>query len=327
MPARTGPSPSRRGPATRAWAVAATLLSLCALAAAVPQKKVQDAPPAALPDPGIPGRAPQAAPDQPEDARPDSVEAPVVQWLQVDGDLSDWPSAMPRHSLKKILSGGSLGTSGLEEVDRTTNPDLSACFMVGYDPKKQVLYLGVIVRDDELIVGHKSHLDTDAVELYFDGLHSEKLAPQISGDSPWFKQVSVADMPVQQYIGIPGAGEVYGTGYPTNPVLMAGDLNRTRTRMAFKRKGDTTTYEWAVQVFDKYPDQPTKLEPGKRIGFDIAVADKDVPVHPDSDVLIPGAVPLNEPLADRSTWIYWGPQWRGMKALNAGILGEIVLGH
>ena len=47
--------------------------------------------------------------------------------------------------------------------------------------------------------------------------------------------------------------------------------------MAYSRKGDVTVYEWAIQVFDRYPDKPTRLEPGKRIGFDVAVADKDVP--------------------------------------------------
>ena len=38
-----------------------------------------------------------------------------------------------------------------------------------------------------------------------------------------------------------------------NPLLMAGDLKTTKTRMAFRREGDVTTYEWAIQVFDKYP--------------------------------------------------------------------------
>jgi hypothetical protein len=36
-------------------------------------------------------------------------------------------------------------------------------------------------------------------------------------------------------------------------------------------------YECATQPFDQYPDQPTHLKPGKRIGFDLAVVDKDAP--------------------------------------------------
>jgi hypothetical protein len=35
--------------------------------------------------------------------------------------------------------------------------------------------------------------------------------------------------------------------------------------------------ERAIQVFERYPDRPTRLEPGKRIGFDVSVADRDTP--------------------------------------------------
>jgi hypothetical protein len=122
---------------------------------------------------------------------------------------------------------------------------------------------------------------------------------------------------VQQYVAIPGPGKVYGSTYDTNPVLLAGDLRRTRTRMAFRREAGVTTYEWAIQPFDRYPDQPTRLVPGKRIGFDVAVADKDVPAT--------SMQGRNEPEEDKVAWIYWGQEWAGMKVLNAGNLGEIVL--
>ena len=88
--------------------------------------------------------------------------------------------------------------------------------------------------------------------------------------------------------------------------------------MAFRRKRDVTTYEWAIEVFDVYPDQPTKLEPGKRIGFDIAIADKDAPAVSDRA--------FNEPPEARLDWIYWGPKWNGMKVLDAVNLGEVELG-
>ena len=48
---------------------------------------------------------------------------------------------------------------------------------MGYDPKEQVLYVAVIVRDDSLIVGNTSSWDTDAVEIYVDGLHSDRSMP------------------------------------------------------------------------------------------------------------------------------------------------------
>jgi hypothetical protein len=266
-------------------------------------------------------KPPRSIENSPRDA---SVDAPVLQWIQIDGDLSDWPAAMPRHSIRNLLPGGAHGTG--EEVDLTTSPDLSAVFMVGYDPRKQVVYLAVIVRDDELVVGHKTYLDTDALEVYIDGLHGERAIPRPQKPEPWYEHVSLSDLPVQQYVAIPGKGPVYGMSPPTNPALVAGDVRKTRTRVATRRKGDITTYEWAIQVFDRYPDQPTKLGPGKRIGFDLSVVDKDVPAPPEADFLPTPGEPLEEPLDARVAWIYWGPRWRGMKVLNAGNLGEIVLG-
>jgi hypothetical protein len=77
-------------------------------------------------------------------------------------------------------------------------------------------------------------------------------------------------------------------------------------------------YEWATQPFDQHPDQPTHLKPGKRIGFDLAVVDKDVPASS------PEA--MNEPEEDRNAWVYWGPRLTGMKVFSADTLREPVLG-
>jgi hypothetical protein len=251
-------------------------------------------------------------------ARPveSSVEAPALSGIQIDGDLRDWPAAIPRYSIRNLYVDGTVGSGGLENADLSTSPDLSAAFSVGYDPKKQLIYLAVIVRDDELIVGNTSHLDTDSVEVYVDGLHSDRRIP--IPRAPWWENIDLSDVPVQQYVGIPGPGKVYGSKYDTNPVLLAGDITKTKTRMAFRRKHDVTTYEWAIQVFDRYPDRPTKLEAGKRIGFDLAIVDKDVPAT--------SAQALNEPQEDRADWLYWGPKWTGMKVFDAGNLGELVLG-
>ncbi len=194
---------------------------------------------------------------------------------------------------------------------------MSAAFSVGYDPKAQLVYLAVIVRDDKLVVGHTSPYDTDAVEVYIDGLHSDKRIP-IPSEEEFFK-LELTDVPVQQYVAIPGKGRIYGVRQVTNPALMAGDLRKTRTKMAYSRQGDVTIYEWAIQVFDQYPDKPTKLEPGKRIGFDLAVVDKDVPATTEKG--------LAEPRSDRPAWIYWGPPWRGMKLVDAGSLGTLILGE
>lgn len=241
-----------------------------------------------------------------------------MRGIQIDGDLDDWPAAMPRYSAWKLFP---YGKGSWEGPDFSTSPDLSASFMVGYEPKKQVLYLAVIVRDDELVVGNTSDLDTDAVEVFVDGLGSDRRIARPPGGYTWHENIGLSDLPVQQYVAIPGEGKVYGMEYGTNPTLISGDLKKTRTRMAYRRKGDVTTYEWAIQVFDRYPDKPTKLEPGKRIGFDLAISDRDVPAK------APGAeAQLEEPEASRRAWLYWNPIWDGMKVLDAGSLGELVLG-
>ena len=105
---------------------------------------------------------------------------------------------------------------------------------------------------------------------------------------PWPAETRVTDMPVLQYVGLPGKGPVYGEARPAedersaeeNPSLMfGGDISKTKTRMAFRREGNITTYEWAIQAFDHYPDKPTRLVPGMKLGFDVTVCDKDTPAN------------------------------------------------
>src|SRR5262249_952458 len=186
--------------------------------------------------------------------------------------------------------------------------------------------LAVIVRDDQLVVGNTSPWDTDSVEVYIDGLRSETVRgfPQ---DSNWVENLDAGEAPVLQYIGLPGKGPVYGVRKSAgqersgedNPILMLGDIKKTRARLAFRRDGDVTIYEWALQAFDHYPDRPTKLLPGVQVGFDVVVCDKDKPAQ------TPQAA--NDPEEDRQAWVSWGPPWRALKYFDAANLGEIVLGR
>jgi hypothetical protein len=134
----------------------------------------------------------------------------------------------------------------------------------------------VIVRDDKIVIGHSSHLDTDALEVYIDGLLSDRRMRQgLTKEA--FDKLELADLPVQQYIAIPGKGMIYGVRQASNPILIAGTLRNTRSRMVYTQKEDVTTFEWAIQVFDRYPDRPTRLEPRKWIGFDVSLVDRDSP--------------------------------------------------
>ena len=242
--------------------------------------------------------------------------APPLSGITIDGQLDDWPVAIARHSIDKLLVIDGIGTGGLADTNLSTSADLSAAFSVGYDPKEQLLYLAVIVRDDKVVIGHSSHLDTDSLEVYIDGLLNNRQLMD-PGTREAFDKLELAHVPVQQYVAIPAKGMIYGVRQASNPVLMAGSLNKTKTRMEYTQKGDVTTYEWAIQVFDRYPDKPTTLEPGRRIGFDIAVVDKDVPATS------PGG--FNDAERDSSAWIYWCPLWRSNKMLDAGSLGELIL--
>jgi len=56
-----------------------------------------------------------------------------------------------------------------------------------------------------------------------------------------------------------------------------------------------------------YPDRPSRLQPGRRLGLEVAVLDKDP--HP-----------------DRPAFLTWGPPPRLFKGCDAGSLGELVLG-
>jgi len=259
--------------------------------------------------------------------RPQSVDAPVLSGITIDGDISDWPAAMARHPIQNLHAFPTItGPGRREQAFLSTSPDLSAAFSVGYDPQEQVIYVAVIVRDDHLIVGNTSAWDTDAVEVYVDGLHSETVR-DFPAEPNWTDNMDAGEAPVLQYIGIPGKPPVYGIKKSAgqersgedNPILMFGDIKKTKTRMAFRRQGDVTTYEWAIQAFDHYPDKPTKLLPGVQIGFDVVVVDKDKPA----------ATPLgqNDPEEDRQAWVCWGPPWRSVKFFDAANLGEIVLGR
>ncbi len=55
-----------------------------------------------------------------------------------------------------------------------------------------------------------------------------------------------------------------------------------------------------------FPNRLTQLVPGKRIGLDLAVVDKDSAKTPPA-------------------WMYWGPKYRGFKGWDASNLGELIL--
>jgi hypothetical protein len=223
--------------------------------------------------------------------------------ITIDGRLDDWPKGLPSYRIDRQL----IGHPSYDSEPRGENPDPDAYFLVGYDRQAALIYLAAVVRDEDVVVHPSDVLRTDAVEVYIDGTFGEGKIDRIdepSGD--WRKTLNAATMPVLQYAGVPGPVPAYGDPWGANPSLVYGRTKERRTKMKYWRQGHVTTYEWAIQPYDRFPDRPTRLIPGKSLGLEVVVLDKDS-----------GDVP--------PAWMYWGPPFRGFKAFDAGSLGELIL--
>jgi hypothetical protein len=181
--------------------------------------------------------------------------------------------------------------------------------MAGYDGNAGLLYLAVVVHDDDIVVHPSDTLGTDAVEIYVDGAFTNRRIPEPRGD--WRETLDARTMPVLQYAGVPGKVAAYGDRWGANPSLVYARQKESRTRMQVSRSGDVITYEWAVTVFDSFPEKLTQLHPGKKLGLDIAVLDKDRKA--------------TNSASRRPSFRTWGAAPVEFKGCNAGSLGELIL--
>jgi RNA polymerase sigma factor (sigma-70 family) len=244
---------------------------------------------------------------------PSAIAVPL-RGITVDGNLDDWPLNLKRHELRHAVYQGPSAVAG-QLVDVKPGPDFEAYFQVGYNADTSLIYVALVVRDDRLTVGFEDSVNTDAAEIYIDGNYSERSIPLPA--SPWVPStpsldewrfpLDAATMPALQYVGIPGSGRgPYGWGH-SNPALLFAREPDSTVRMKSRRVGDITTYEWAFRAYDHYPDRPTELRPGKRLGLDVVAVDKDTPEKP-------------------AVWVCWGPPIRRFKPCTAGDLGELIIG-
>ncbi|MCE5250490.1 M56 family metallopeptidase [bacterium] len=225
--------------------------------------------------------------------------------ITIDGRLEDWPPNMTRYPI--LNYGKTYGPTDIDYEDLSKSSDLSPHFMVGYNPDKNLLYLAVIVRDD-IMFSFSEHATLslfdypDACEIYLSGKKKNSI---ISMN----ETLTANELPVLQYV-MTASGIIYNKNVPNtdisrNPILVMGDITKTKTHAVSSRTGDVTVYEWELEVFDKYPDNKTQLIPGKTIGFDVAVVDRD---HED----------------EFSAWGCWGPSGY-LKVANTYLIGDIVL--
>jgi RNA polymerase sigma factor (sigma-70 family) len=220
--------------------------------------------------------------------------------IRIDGHLDDWPAGLERYPIANLL----LGHPSYDESDRAAREERDAFFQVGYDRASGRIFLAAVVRDDDLVVAGEGTLRTDAVEVYLDATASNRAIPLPKGN--WTSELHAARMPVLQYAAVPGPVPVYDNPQRANPALMYGDIRATTTAMSHSRDGDLTIYEWALQPFDQYPGRPAELRPGKRLGLEVAIVDKDA-------------------ARSRPAFLTWGAPPRIFKGCDAASLGELIL--
>ena len=206
--------------------------------------------------------------------------------ITIDGNLDDWPDDFVSYPV--LTSFRVYGDTDIDFADLSGSADLTPIFRVGYNADDGLVYVAAMVRDENHVVGQGDE-DTDAMEVYVEGTHRHRNR--------------YGDVTALQYFAVAGKGSYSG---PRNPGMCRGlPIEKTRTRFAYGRRGDVTIYEWAVEPFDHFPDKPTELKPGKRIGFEVVIIDRD---HP----------------ADPTAFVCWGPLG-GWKYSNASLLGDLVL--
>lgn len=266
---------------------------------------LRPAEPASVPAPPTPVTAVRTEPVRNRPAtmpgQPPRASAWPLSGITIDGRLDDWPPAMPRYPIQNVLSRINDYRSSVDGPE-----DVEAEFQAGYNPKDGRIYLAVLVRDDELVVRNSgSVVANDAVEIYLQGRRPD---PRPTGKT-WgdrSRAMAAEEMPILQYVGLPGNFVPYGDRFGDNPALLYTATRERRSEMKFQHSGNVTTYEWAVQPYDEYPGKPTRLEPGKTIGLEIAVVDRDS-------------------RRSKAAFLTWGEPPRVFKGFEPETLGELEI--
>jgi hypothetical protein len=209
----------------------------------------------------------------------------------IDGKLDDWPEEMAVYPIEWVLR-----TRPFNPTPPDGPEDLTASFRAGYDQKANLLYLGVVVQDEDLVVLPEAPRSggnlQDVCEVYVDADHS-------GGDG-----ASQEAKGAQLYIVVPGSGRYNnGPAIDGNPTLAFGDTQRSGVQVAFLRSGQTLVYEWAIPLFASFPEEPFQVEVGKTIGFDVVVDDADG--------------------QDHANWVAWTPG--DGKVNSSNFFGNLVL--
>ena len=155
-----------------------------------------------------------------------------IDGIEIDGDLSDWPEDVKSYSI--VLTGS--GESPREAAD------FRGGFKVAYAADTGMLYLGVSVQDESVV------LEQDGCEVYVDLLHGDK------------------ESPARVY-------SIYG-GERRKQGPRGERLAWEGVELGVQRVDEQHSYEWAIDLRG-WSDRPVRVNSNMTIGLDVAVLDGD----------------------------------------------------
>ena len=128
-----------------------------------------------------------------------------------------------------------------------------------------LLHLAIVVQDEDLVIHPEApdFSNQDLCEVYVDGNHSGGIGAVFdyaSGEDSDF--VATGREPAQQYGMVAGPGK-YDRFADGNPFLISGNTQASGVQAAVLRLGQTIVYEWAIPLFESFPERRFQIELGK----------------------------------------------------------------
>ncbi|MEO0571934.1 MAG: serine hydrolase [Bacteroidota bacterium] len=190
--------------------------------------------------------------------------------ITIDGNGADWPASIKTYPLSHIFYGN--GLTGPE--------DGSALWRGGYDATSGHLYFLVTMADNDYVkTPDNNHYSShDFQVLYIDPMHTKK------GSGVIAYELDEDHRKIVEQEGLFFYSQVKNASFD-------------QVEIAIEKRGKTVTYEWKIKVSGS-------LNPGRVIGFDYAVFDKDT----DEDHVM----------------LTWG-NTGGNKFTNSNLIGDVML--
>ncbi len=167
------------------------------------------------------------------------MATPVTKEIEIDGDLSDWPETQEyKLSVPYVFDG------------KPDTADYTGRFRVACDFDRELLYIGVVVKDDVITLDSPVDLwnSHDACEVFLALTHSRE--PQVP----------------LQFV------------YRKSPIVAEADKPNIELQKSFevvrKQTDNMLTYEWRIDL-TSLPNGKGRTEQPCLFGFDVGYIDRD----------------------------------------------------